>query len=84
MPTDAEVHIGILRAFDVPVSRLLPRGCPGPRATAADVHNAWSAWQQELDADRDALLPYDDLPTDVQAEDAPFLRAIQAAARERG
>ena len=50
------------------------------RTTATDVHDAWTAWQQELDPEHEALKPYRQLPPDVQAEDEPFLAAIHEAA----
>ena len=53
----------------------------GATATASDVHDAWSAWTQECNPGHDALQPYDSLSPDVQAEDAPFLAAIKAAAQ---
>ena len=52
----------------------------GTNVTASDVHDAWAAWMQEQDLTHDALQPYNDLPPDVQAEDAPFLAAIKATA----
>lgn len=55
----------------------------GTAATASDVHDAWTAWQQDIQPDHEALRPYQDLPADVQAEDQPFLTAIHAAAEEQ-
>jgi hypothetical protein len=53
----------------------------GPDVTASDVHDAWAAWMQQRDPEHEALRPYDDLPPDVQKEDAPFLEAILAVAK---
>ena len=78
VPPDTEVPDDSDRLFRLYAIVLRAKGL---NATAADVHNAWAAWQQELDPDHDALLPYDDLSPDVQAEDRPFLAAIHAAAR---
>lgn len=55
----------------------------GAAVTASDVHDAWSAWMQEHDPSHDALRPYEALSPEVQAEDAPFLKAIQAAGQHR-
>lgn len=54
----------------------------GSAVTASDVHDAWSAWMQEQDPEHEALRPYENLARDVQAEDAPFLAAIKAAASQ--
>jgi hypothetical protein len=53
----------------------------GTDVTASDVHDAWAAWMLEQDPAHNALRPYDDLAPSVQAEDAPFLQAIKAAAQ---
>jgi len=54
----------------------------GDAVTAEDVHNAWSAWMQERDADHDSLRPFDELDGATQAADDPYVGAIRAAARE--
>lgn len=55
----------------------------GLACTAADVHDAWSAWQLARDPRHKALVPFGDLPPAVQKEDLPYLDAIHAAARVR-
>lgn len=55
---------------------VLVRTC-GERTTARDVHDAWSAWMGAKDPSHPSLVPFEDLPADVQSEDAPFVRAIR-------
>jgi hypothetical protein len=55
----------------------------GANVDAEDVHNAWVAWMADRDDGHDALLPYADLPSDVAAEDQPYVNAIRAVARSR-
>ena len=47
--------------------------------TAADVHNAWVAWMQEIDPGHRALVPFAALDASAQAADQPFVQAIRAA-----
>lgn len=56
----------------------------GQNVTSSDVHDVWSAWMAERDADHASLVPYDDLPKDIQEEDQVFVSAIQAAYDEVG
>lgn len=55
----------------------------GLACTAADVHDAWSAWQIARDPSHRALVPFDELSLDVQKDDLPYMDAIHAAARAR-
>jgi hypothetical protein len=52
----------------------------GEQVTAEDVHNAWVAWMGEIDPSHHGLKPFDELPSDVQEQDEPYVRAIRAAA----
>lgn len=53
----------------------------GEEVTASDVHDAWAAWQQSLDPDHPALIPFRELSPSVQDADTPYVRAIHAATR---
>ena len=55
----------------------------GESVTAADVHNAWSAWVADRDADHESLAPFAELPAGKVAEDEPFVQAIRLVARSR-
>jgi hypothetical protein len=55
----------------------------GESVTTADVHNAWSAWMADRDADHDSLTPFAELPAGKVAEDEPFAEAIRLVARSR-
>ena len=52
----------------------------GKEVTNEDVHDAWSAWATEYSPDSDALVPFDQLTPEVQAEDTIFRDAIRAVA----
>jgi hypothetical protein len=52
----------------------------GVHTTAADVHNAWSAWMAGLDPSHESIAPYGELPANVRREDDIFVQAIRAAA----
>ena len=54
----------------------------GEAVTAQDVHNAWAAWMQGIDAAHGALRPFDELDARTRAADDPYVDAIHAAARE--
>ena len=63
---------------------VLVRTC-GEHTTARDVHDAWSAWMGAKDPSHESLVPFEELPPDVQSEDAPFVRAIRTvASRTKG
>ena len=55
----------------------------GRDTTLEDVHNAWSLWQGDRDPDHPALVPFDELPAAVRAEDEPFRAAVRAEAPAR-
>ena len=52
----------------------------GERTTARDVHDAWSAWMGAKDPSHASLVPFEDLPPEVQLEDTPFVQAIRLVA----
>jgi hypothetical protein len=51
----------------------------GAAVTARDVHDAWVIWMQGQDEDHDALVPFEELDRETQAEDSPFVLAIRSA-----
>jgi hypothetical protein len=53
----------------------------GEAVTAEDVHNAWAAWATHVGKVSKALVPFDQLSADMQAQDQPFVDAIVAAAQ---
>ncbi len=55
----------------------------GSAVTAHDVHDAWSAWMILRGEEHRSLVPFEELPPDVQAEDEPFVEAIRRVARRR-
>ena len=55
----------------------------GENVTLRDVHDAWVLWMQERGETHESMIPFEDLPPEVQAEDAPFMRAIQEATRRQ-
>jgi hypothetical protein len=52
----------------------------GVDVTASDVHDVWSAWQIKHDPSHVHLIPYDQLPSSVQQQDAVYVLAIRKAA----
>jgi uncharacterized protein (DUF1684 family) len=56
----------------------------GEWTTNENVHDAWCIWKlAQGDHDHPALIPYADLPPEVQLEDEPYRQAIQSYARRR-
>ena len=53
----------------------------GEDADRRDVHEAWVAWMDMRGEEHASMVPFDDLSSDVQAEDEPFAQAIRAVAR---
>lgn len=53
----------------------------GDLVSAADVHNAWSAWMAGCEADHESLVPLEQLPSEAVEQDVPFVKAIRAVAR---
>jgi len=55
----------------------------GERVTAADVHDAWSAWILETNANHSSLRPYEELDSAAKVQDKPYVEAIHRIARQR-
>jgi hypothetical protein len=53
----------------------------GVAVTSEDVHNAWAAWMAGLDADHEALVPFQELDPEVASDDEPFAEAIRTVAK---
>jgi hypothetical protein len=51
----------------------------GPDVACEDVHDAWTAWMTARGEDHESMVPFGELPTSVQDEDAVFLAAIRRA-----
>lgn len=51
----------------------------GASVTNEDVHNAWSAWATKYDPNNKSLVPYNELPPNIQKEDSKFTKAIREA-----
>ena len=56
----------------------------GTEVTSEDVHDAWVVWMEMRGEDHAAMLPFADLPSDVQAADLPFVEAIRTVAGRLG
>lgn len=54
----------------------------GASITNSDIHDAWSAWMSGRDRKHVSLLPYDDLPQEIQHEDQVFTAAVRRAAEQ--
>ncbi|MFJ3219517.1 hypothetical protein ACIPLC_26775 [Kitasatospora sp. NPDC086801] len=54
----------------------------GEQVTDEDVHDAWSAWMQSVNAAHHALVSFQDLPLETRTLDAPYAEAIRVAARK--
>jgi len=52
----------------------------GQSVDAADVHNAWVAWMCSIDADHEALVPFNELSEEVARMDDSYVNAIRAVA----
>jgi hypothetical protein len=52
----------------------------GGRVTAADVHDAWSAWMADRNPTHRSRRPFAELDAETQAADEPFVAAIRAVA----
>jgi len=50
----------------------------GAQVSLEDVHNAWVAWMTTNGEQHEALVPFEELPRETQAKDAPFVTAIRA------
>lgn len=54
----------------------------GENTTAADVHDAWSAWKAERDPGDPDIRPFDELDQATQGADEPFAAAIRLTASQ--
>ncbi|MFF1874464.1 hypothetical protein [Streptomyces sp. CB03911] len=54
----------------------------GEQVTDEDVHDAWSAWMQSVNATHRALVPFQELSAETRAFDTPYAEAIRTAARK--
>ena len=54
----------------------------GEDVVLEDVHDAWAAWMSGHDPDHRSLLPFAELPAEIQFADQPYLVAIRLVARE--
>ena len=55
----------------------------GVDTTSEDVHNAWAAWKAGLGEEHECLVPFDELPPEVQAKDDLYRDAIREVATIR-
>jgi hypothetical protein len=55
----------------------------GEQVRMPDVHNAWVAWMISQRKAHESMVPFAKLPASKQAEDSPFVQAIQRIARIR-
>ena len=53
----------------------------GTDVTAADVHNAWSAWMQTRNPEHESLRPFEELDWQRKVADEPYVEAIRAVSR---
>lgn len=53
----------------------------GENVSAADVHNAWSAWALSREPGHDSIRPFAELDPSTRQMDSPFVGAIERAAR---
>jgi hypothetical protein len=85
---DAEaIRQGLPAGFEVPprsaslfLTYAVLLRAKGAATEASDVHDAWSAWMLTVDPEHPAIRPFANLDAETRREDAPFLRAIHAAA----
>ena len=54
----------------------------GEQMNVEDVHDAWATWMSMKEPDHESLKPFRELDPDTRREDAPFLLALQAVARD--
>ncbi len=52
----------------------------GKLTTVQDVHDAWSAWQCDQKPDHWYIVPFEELPKDVQEKDRSWMNAIRRVA----
>jgi len=56
----------------------------GQSVSANDVHDAWTTWMTGRGERHTSMIPFDELPADVQLEDEPFASAIRRVAERFG
>ncbi len=56
----------------------------GTETTAENVHDAWTAWMAARGEHHDSMVPFAELPANVQREDEPFAEAIRRVAATAG
>lgn len=55
----------------------------GEAVTREDVHNAWVAWMTSRGEQHESMVPFTELPANIQAEDSPFAYAIKRVAQRQ-
>lgn len=55
----------------------------GKSVTSRNVHDAWTAWMSGRGERHSSMVPFEELPADVQLEDEPFAEAIRTVAGRR-
>jgi tRNA nucleotidyltransferase (CCA-adding enzyme) len=70
---DGYSHDEVMRLFRMYALLALSKGT---ETTMEDVHDAWAAWQSELEPDHDSLVPFDELTKKIKEYDRPDMEAI--------
>jgi hypothetical protein len=52
----------------------------GTGTTMEDVHDSWALWRAQTRPDHPSIVPFGDLPPEVQELDRPYMEAIRAVA----
>lgn len=52
----------------------------GEQVTYEDIHHAWSVWTRQTEPNHPYMVPFDQLPSEVEELDKPRLDAIKATA----
>lgn len=73
---------GLISTSDMELYRIYAVLClvKGPAVTSRDVHDAWSAWAAGVAPDHRSIVPFDELPANIQAKDDLYRNAIRAVA----
>lgn len=48
----------------------------GQETTASDIHDAWAVWQNRMYASHRSIVPFENLPADMQELDKPYKNAV--------
>jgi hypothetical protein len=56
----------------------------GAEVSLRDVHDAWVVWMASKGEVHPSMVPFDELDSDTQNEDQPFVDAIRQSVREGG